>query len=162
VRGRAGRALTDPATLVATGFGLGFASVMPGTWASLAALPCAWLIRDRLGVLALAIATLAALLAGWWAAARTVKASRAADPGWIVIDEIAGQWLVLLATPLDWRWYAAAFVLFRGFDIWKPFPVSWADRNIPGGFGIMLDDVAAAIYALLVIAIGEGVLGVRP
>jgi phosphatidylglycerophosphatase A len=80
----------------------------------------------------------------------------------VVIDEIAAQLLVLAATPRDWRFYFAAFLLFRLFDIWKPFPVDWLDRHIKGGLGIMLDDVAAALYALALIAIGEGVLGVRP
>ncbi len=76
------------------------------------------------------------------------QASGILDPGFIVIDEIAAQLLVLAAAPLDWRFYLAAFLLFRLFDIWKPFPVSWLDRNVKGGFGIMLDDVAAALYAL--------------
>ncbi len=72
------------------------------------------------------------------------------------------QFLVLAAAPLDWRFYAAAFVLFRLFDIWKPFPINWLDRSVKGGFGIMLDDVAAALYALAVLTLAEGVLGVRP
>ena len=80
----------------------------------------------------------------------------------MVIDEIAAQLLILAAVPLDWRFYVAAFLLFRLFDIWKPFPVDWLDRSVKGGLGIMLDDVAAALYALVLIAIGEGVLGVRP
>lgn len=86
----------------------------------------------------------------------------ASDPGWVVIDEIAAQWLVLLAVPQRVWLYVAAFLAFRLFDIWKPFPVSWCDRNVKGGFGIMLDDVAAAIYALILIVIAEGVVGVRP
>jgi len=80
----------------------------------------------------------------------------------VVIDEVAGQWLVLLAAPLDWRFYLAAFVLFRLFDIWKPFPIDWLDRTVKGGLGIMLDDVMAALCALILLAIGDGVLGVRP
>jgi len=69
---------------------------------------------------------------------------------------------MLIAIPLDWRFYLAAFLSFRLFDIWKPFPTSWFDRNVKGGFGIMLDDVMAALYALAVLAIAEGALGVRP
>jgi phosphatidylglycerophosphatase A len=135
---------------------------MPGTWASLAALPCGWLIVSYFGIDGLLVAVAFAFEAGWWAAARIVKASGISDPGFVVIDEIAAQWLVLVAAPLDWRFYAVAFVLFRLFDIWKPFPIDWLDRRVKGGLGIMLDDAAVAIYALALILGGEGVLGVRP
>jgi phosphatidylglycerophosphatase A len=134
---------------------------MPGTWASLAALPCAWLIRSTGGTTALAVATVVAFLAGWWASARVTQVGGASDPGWVVIDEIAAEWLVMLAVPQRLWFYAAAFLAFRLFDIWKPFPVSWCDRNVKGGFGIMLDDVVAAIYAVLLIVILEWVVGVR-
>lgn len=133
----------------------------PGTWASLAALPCAWLIGAQAGRLGILVAGASAFALGWWAADRVSRASGVGDPGFVVIDEIAAQLLVLAAAPRDWRWYGAAFLLFRLFDIWKPFPVSWCDRNVKGGFGVMLDDVAAAIYVLALMAIGEGVLGVR-
>ena len=66
-----------------------------------------------------------------------------------MIDEVAGQWLVLVPAPLDPLAYAAAFVLFRIFDIWKPWPARWADRRVEGGLGIMLDDLLAAVYAVL-------------
>jgi len=101
-------------------------------------------------------------IAGCWASARIAKASGINDPNFIVIDEIAAQLLILAGAPLDWRWYAAALLLFRPLDIWKPFPIGWLDHNVKGGFGIMLDDVMAAIYALALMFIGEGVLGVRP
>jgi phosphatidylglycerophosphatase A len=78
-----------------------------------------------------------------------------------VIDEVAAQFLVLVAAPLDWRAYAVGFVLFRIFDIWKPPPIRQVERAVPGGLGIMLDDIVAAIYALILLAIGEGALGVR-
>ena len=157
-----GLPLSDPAVLIATGFGIGLLPGGPGTWASLAALPCAWLIRGAGGATALAIAAAAAFVIGWWASAQVAGTTSAADPGWVVIDEIAAQWLVLLSVPQRLWLYAAAFVAFRLFDIWKPFPVSWCDRNVKGGLGIMLDDIAAALYALIVIAVLEGVIGVRP
>ncbi len=135
---------------------------MPGTWASLAVLPCGWLIRSESGIAGLLIAAAIAFAAGCWAAACVAKTSGIFDPGFVVIDEIAAQLLVLTGTPPDWRYYIAALLLFRLFDIWKPFPISWLDRNVKGGFGIMLDDIAAALYALIPIAIGHGVLGVRP
>ena len=146
--------------LVATGFGIGLLPGAPGTWASLAALPCAWLIHFCGGTPALGVATLLAFLAGWWAAANATRSTPASDPGWIVIDEVAAQWLVLLAVPQRLWLYAAAFVAFRLFDIWKPFPISWCDRNIKGGFGVMLDDIVAAIYALALVVILEGLVGV--
>jgi len=102
--------------------------------------------------------------AGWWAAAVVAKTSEIKDPGAIVIDEVAAQLLVLIATPAEPLAWSMAFVLFRIFDIWKPWPVRWADRRVIGGFGIMLDDLLAAVYAFLVLsvllAIG-GVFGVR-
>jgi phosphatidylglycerophosphatase A len=75
---------------------------------------------------------------------------------------VAAQWLVLVAAPLDWPAYLAAFLLFRVFDIAKPWPARAIERRVAGGLGIMLDDVAAALYAILLLLIGEGVFGVRP
>ena len=151
-----------PAALIATGFGIGLLPAAPGTWASLAALPCGWLIAAFGGAAGLPIAAAIIFLLGCWAAARVARASGIDDPGFVVIDEIAAQLLPLAIVPRDWRWYAAAFLLFRLFDIWKPWPVNWLDRTVKGGLGIMLDDAAAALYALILIAIGEGALGVRP
>jgi phosphatidylglycerophosphatase A len=150
--------------LVATWFGAGLLPITPGTWGSLAALPFAWAIRSHLGSTGLAIATVIAFTIGWWAAATVAKASAIEDPGAVVIDEVAAQWLVLLPAPLDPLAYALAFLLFRFFDIWKPWPVRWADRHVKGGIGIMLDDLLAGVYAVAllsgVLAIG-GVPGVR-
>jgi phosphatidylglycerophosphatase A len=84
------------------------------------------------------------------------------DPGFIVVDEVAALWLVLAVAPLDWRAYAAAFVLFRVFDITKPWPAHAIERRVKGGLGIMLDDIVVALYAALLLLIGEGVFGVRP
>ena len=150
---RLGLPAWHPAVLIATGFGIGFLPFAPGTWASLAALPCAWAIRNAAGgrSWAVAAAALAAFLLGWWAASRVARASGRADPGAVVIDEIAAQWLVLCIVPLDLSGYTMAFLLFRLFDIAKPWPANWIDRHLKGGFGIMLDDVAAAAYALLLV-----------
>jgi len=159
-RHRLGLPLSHPAALIATGFGIGLLPAAPGTWASLAASPVGWGIEMWFGVPGLVIAAAGAFVAGWWAAGRVAETSGIFDPGFVVVDEIAGQWLALAAAPLDWRFYLAAILLFRLFDIWKPFPVSWLDRTIKGGFGIMLDDIAAAFYVLILIAIGRGVIGV--
>jgi phosphatidylglycerophosphatase A len=149
-----------PAVLVATWFGTGLLPITPGTWGSLAALPFAWAIRSHFGTAGLTVATVIAFTIGWWAAATVAKASAIEDPGAVVIDEVAAQWLVLLPAPLDPIAYALAFLLFRIFDIWKPWPVRWADRRVKGGLGIMLDDFLAAAYAitlLLVLLVGGAV-----
>jgi len=161
-RHRLGLPLSHPAALIATWFGAGLLPLAPGSWGSLAALPCAWAICALAGHAALAAAAVLAFAAGCWAAAEVAHASGHQDPGFIVIDEVAAQWLVLLAAPLDWRAYLAAFLLFRVFDIAKPWPARAIERRIAGGLGIMLDDIAAAFYAILLLLIGEGVFGVRP
>ena len=122
----------------------------PGTWGSLAALPVAWLLVSAGGVPALAAAAAAASLGGWWASATYLRTSGSGDdPGEVVIDEIAGQWIALLFAPHTLTAYALAFALFRLFDIWKPWPVGWADRSLPGGLGVMADDLLAGVYAAL-------------
>jgi len=151
-----------PAALIATGFGVGHLPWVPGSWGSLLALLCGWEIVAAGGWLALAAAAIIAFAVGVWACARVAAARGLHDPRFIVIDEIAAQWLVLLATSLDGRWYAAAFLLFRLFDILKPWPIRLIERRVAGGLGIMLDDVMAAIYALALLLIGAGVFGVRP
>jgi len=159
-----GLPLWHPAALVATWLGIGLLPLMPGTWGSLVALPCAWAIRAQWGVAGLAAAAGITFLAGCWAAAEVAKASPLKDPGAIVIDEVVGQWLALLPAPINPVCWALAFVFFRVFDIWKPWPVRWADRHVAGGFGIMLDDLLAAVYAVLaflaLLAIA-GAVGVR-
>ena len=146
--------------LVATGLGVGLLPKAPGTWASLGALPCGWLIERRFGMSGLIVAAVVVFGVGWWASARIARASGIGDPGFVVVDEIAAQLLALAIAPLDWRFYLLAFLLFRLFDIWKPFPIGWLDRTVKGGFGIMLDDIGAAIYVLLLTAIVRGVSGV--
>jgi phosphatidylglycerophosphatase A len=106
---------------------------MPGTWGSLAALPFAWTIRSYGGAAGLSTAAAMLFLVGWWAATRVAAASSRPDPGFIVIDEVAAQWLVLVAAPLDPRAYAAGFLLFRLFDITKPRPIEWIERRFGGG-----------------------------
>jgi len=159
---RLGLPLRHPAALVATAGGIGLLPLMPGTWASFAALPCAWAISALAGRGALAVAAILVFALGCWAAATVAGASGHKDPGFIVVDEVAAQWLVLVAAPLDWRAYLAALLLFRVLDITKPWPVRTIERRVAGGLGIMLDDFAAALYAILLLLIGEGVFGVRP
>lgn len=136
-----------PATLIATWFGTGLLPKLPGTWGSLAAVPVAWVIHRDFGPAALAAAAALAFLAGWWACERLRAAGAEGDPGVIVIDEVAGQWLALVVVPPDLLAYATGFALFRFFDIVKPWPVDWADEHIEGPLGIMVDDLLAGLYA---------------
>lgn len=159
---RLGLPLRHPAALIATAGGIGLLPLMPGTWGSLAALPCAWAITALAGRAGLAAAALLVFAIGISAAGVVARVSGSKDPGVIVVDEVAAQFLALVAAPLDWRAYLAAFLLFRIFDITKPWPVRAIERRITGGAGIMLDDVAAALYVILLLLIGEGVFGVRP
>jgi phosphatidylglycerophosphatase A len=147
--------LINTARVLATWFGVGLLPKAPGTWGSLAALPIGYVITTwgsskLLGILAILI-----FIIGIWASNVISNEIGIADPSEIVIDEVVGQWIVLLAIPPNIILYFFAFVLFRLFDIWKPWPVSWADREIKGGLGIMLDDVFAAIFASVILWLGQ-------
>ena len=139
--------LRHPAVLLATWFGAGYLPKAPGTWGSLAALPVGWVIHQYWGAMGLLAAALCVFGAGVWAADAYMAMTDQDDPGPVVVDEVAGQWLTLLAASPAWLDYGLAFLLFRAADIAKPWPVSWADRRIKGGLGVMLDDVLAAAYA---------------
>ncbi|MDJ0896279.1 MAG: phosphatidylglycerophosphatase A [Alphaproteobacteria bacterium] len=142
-----------PPVILATWFGVGLIPIAPGTFGSLAALPFAWLMLELGGLWLLLLATVAVFAAGCWAAGRYAAASANSDPGAVVVDEVAGQWLALALAAPDLGQFALAFVLFRLFDILKPWPVGWAERRFSGGFGIMIDDIAAALYALAAFAL---------
>ena len=143
--------MTGPARLIATCFGIGNLPRAPGTWGSLAALPIAWIVLQALGPVWLAVAAVLVFVLGWWASEIVVRDSPDKDPGSIVIDEVAGQMLTLAAAPLAPEYFAAGFVLFRIADIWKPWPVSWADRRVAGGLGVMVDDMLTGLYAAIVL-----------
>jgi len=145
--------------LFVTWFGAGWLPWAPGTWGSLAALPFAWAILYYGGPGLLAIAAFTLFVLGCRASEVALQESDVKDPGWIVIDEVVGQWLTLLAVPFGIVGFAQAFILFRLFDIWKPWPISWADRELDGGFGVMADDVIAAIYAAIVLLVEKYFLG---
>jgi phosphatidylglycerophosphatase A len=136
---------------LATWFGIGHLPKAPGTWGSLAALPFAWSFSLLGGPVLILAATIVVFAAGVWAAQRLERADGLKDPGHIVIDEVAGQWLTLAAFPADPVLYGIGFLLFRIMDVAKPWPVSWLDRHVAGGFGVMLDDIAAAAYAGIVL-----------
>lgn len=145
--------LSHPAHFIALGFGAGLSPWAPGTAGTLLAWALYPLIRTPLSEFVF-LALLASLfIAGVLAAERTGQALGVPDHGGIVWDEMVATWLVLLFTPPNLAWQMAAVALFRFFDIVKPPPVRWADRALKGGFGVMVDDLVAAGYTLLALAV---------
>src|SRR5579875_891915 len=144
------------AVWVATWFGCGFFPWGPGTVGSLAAVLIAVLLHAYFGAgrILLLILVLVLLAPAIWASTRTARILGREDPGMVVVDEVLGQWVTLLgATALVWKSFVAAFLLFRLFDIWKPWPVRAFER-LPEGVGIVADDLAAGIYGALILYIG--------
>ncbi len=162
------------ALAIATSLGLGYLPKAPGTWGSLAGI---LIYASTLFYLPLATAsgapaslgarvawasmtalplTLALAAGGVWSADRVAKFSGRKDPQFVVIDEVSGQHLTyaLALAPLNWKYLLLGFILFRGFDIWKPFPARQAE-SLPGGLGIMADDWIAGAYAALVLLIAR-------
>ena len=138
---------------IATWFGCGRSPWAPGTVGSAAALAIAAALHAYLGFVSYDFLLLAAALAGpaVWAADVAAKTSGIKDPGFVVVDEVLGQWIALgAARPWNWLSCLGAFALFRLFDIWKPPPVRQLE-SLPGGLGINADDVMAGIYAALVL-----------
>ncbi len=141
--------VSRPAHFLALGLGAGLAPKAPGTVGTLVALPIYGLLTLSGSALLYWLAVAAALGIGVWACGATSRALGVPDHGGIVWDEIAAFLLVLPFAPQDVPGFLLAFALFRLFDIWKPFPIRWLDAQVHGGLGIMLDDVAAAAYAVL-------------
>jgi phosphatidylglycerophosphatase A len=141
------------ATRVATFFGVGRIKPGPGTWGSLATVILWGLASVRIPTGSRAWATIVAAavvtLIGIPAATLVSRACGAKDPQFIVVDEVAGQLVALVAVPLAWKTFLAGFILFRIFDIWKPFPIRRLER-LPEGTGIVVDDLGAGIYALVI------------
>jgi phosphatidylglycerophosphatase A len=141
------------ATLAATFFGVGRLKPGPGTWGSLATVLLWALASSQLAAAQRTWATIfaasAVTLIGIPAATRVARATGSKDPQFIVIDEVAGQLVALTAVPLAWKTFLAGFILFRAFDIWKPFPIRRLER-LPEGTGIVVDDLGAGFYALAI------------
>ena len=145
------RLMKHPLGWIASGFGAGFSPRAPGTVGSIAALLPWWFLMQDLSPLAYLAVVAAGFALGTWAAHWVIRETRIEDPGLVVWDEFIGVWIALFAAPAGWPWMLAGLVLFRIFDIAKPWPVSWADRKLHGGFGAMLDDALAGLYALLLL-----------
>lgn len=138
---------------IATGAGSGYLPKAPGTWGTLVGLLLWWPLAG-LSLAAYLAAVAVLFIVGVASAGAAEKILDRGDPGVVVIDEIVGVLIALAAVPLHPVAALAGFALFRLFDIAKPFPVGWVDRHLHGGLGIMLDDVAAGLYALLVLHLG--------
>ena len=148
--------------LIATWFYSGYLKPAPGTWGSLAALPFAYVLHLLGGPWLLLLATLAIFALGYWATGRETAGKADHDPSEIVVDEVVGQWLALWPVSYGavfagadvlrlWPGILAAFLFFRLFDIWKPGPARAAERNLPGGLGVMMDDVVAGLFSAVVV-----------
>ncbi len=140
----------NPVHVLAFGFGAGAMPFAPGTFGTLIAIPF-YLIMRRLPLLWYAALVIALFAVGIWLCGVTARQLRTHDHPGIVWDEIVGYLITMFMAPPGWVWIAIGFLLFRLFDIWKPFPIRWMDAQVKGGFGIMLDDLAAAILAALVL-----------
>jgi phosphatidylglycerophosphatase A len=148
------------AVTLATWFGCGYFPWGPGTAGSLAAVLIAAALHSWFGVgrSGLAVLVLVFVLPGIWASTRTARILNTEDPGLVVVDEVLGQWLTLLgASTLNWKTFLAGFLLFRLFDIWKPWPIRRLE-NLPEGTGIVVDDLGAGVYGAIVLTI-SGSLG---
>lgn len=150
--------------LITSFFGIGHLRPAPGTWGSLAALPVAWALHVLGGPGLLGLGLIVVIASGWWATHLEIMGKTEKDPSWIVIDEVAGQWVAFLpvsigaahvGAPLTalWPGWIVAFAAFRLFDIWKPGPIGWADRR-GGAFGVMADDLLAGLAAAVCVVLG--------
>jgi phosphatidylglycerophosphatase A len=147
--------LTNPVHLLAVGLGSGLSPIMPGTMGSLLAIPIWWFCFQQLALGPYIVMLIVATILGVYFCQRTAVDMGVHDHGSIVWDEFVGMWITLMVIPLhNWQWIVLAFVLFRLFDMWKPWPIRYFDKHVHGGFGIMIDDViAGAISALCIILV---------
>jgi phosphatidylglycerophosphatase A len=138
----------NPIHFLAFGFGSGAAPFAPGTFGTLAAVPL-YLLFAQLPMGWYLLLLIATFGIGIYLCERTANDLGVHDHGGIVWDEFVGYWITMVAAPPEWWWLVVGFVLFRFFDILKPFPISWLDKHIHGGLGIMLDDAVAGTFAWL-------------
>lgn len=146
----------NPAHFVAFGFGAGLSPRAPGTAGSIVGL-LVWFFLSWLSPFAYGVTVVVLFFFGVWITAITERDIGVHDHPGIVWDEIVGVLVTLAFVPLDGWWLTAGFVLFRIFDIWKPFPIRWLNNRVPGGWGIMLDDLAAGVAAALCL---QGLIGI--
>lgn len=153
----------NPIHLIAAGFGSGLAPRAPGTFGTLAALIPWWPLHFLPSIGYWVVIALGTAL-GIYVCGKTARDLRTHDHGSIVWDEFIGLWIALAWLPTSTVWFTSAlwigagFLLFRLFDIWKPWPIRWCDKHVHGGFGIMLDDIAAGVAALALLQLARCVL----
>ncbi|OLQ75937.1 phosphatidylglycerophosphatase A [Photobacterium proteolyticum] len=141
--------LTNPWHLLATGFGSGLSPVIPGTMGTVAAIPF-YLLMVKLPFVAYLVITVVAALVGIIICQKTSDDMGVHDHGSIVWDEFVGFWITMAVAPVaSWEWILTGFVLFRFFDMVKPWPISWLDKHVHGGLGIMVDDILAGFMAMI-------------
>ena len=150
-------AFGSPAGLLAFGFGAGLSPFAPGTMGPLVAIPFVFGLKN-LGPAVYWLVLLALFLLGVAICGMVSRRLGVHDHGGIVWDEMVGYWIAVAFVPLQWGWLLAAFLLFRLFDIFKPWPIRQLDQKVSGGFGIMLDDVVAALFTVAVLALARLVL----
>ena len=141
------RELKDPVVFVALGLGSGLSPKAPGTAGTLATVPLVYFLQQQT-LLVYVVVTLFVLATGSWVCGYAAKKLQVHDHSGIVYDEVAGFLITMFMMPTGWQWMLAGFVLFRFFDAVKPWPISWFDKNVHGGFGIMFDDVVAGAVSL--------------
>ncbi len=146
--------LKDPVVFVAVGLGSGLFPKAPGTAGTLLAVPLVYLLQQQ-SLFVYALVTLFVLATGSWVCGYAAKKLQVHDHPGIVYDEVAGYLITMIIAPPGWYWMLAGFLLFRFFDAVKPWPISWFDKNIHGGFGIMLDDVIAGVISLFCLLLLE-------
>ena len=146
------RAFRSVAYVLGTWFGCGRAPYAPGTAGTLGAIPV-YLVLRPMGSWAVAAGALVLTVVGIWAASIIAEDSAMKDPQFVVIDEVAGVLVTLVAAPATWAGLAVGVVLFRVFDMTKPWPARLAERRLPGGWGIVLDDIAAGAWGALVLVL---------
>lgn len=140
--------LSNPIHFLALGFGSGLAAKAPGTFGTIAAIPL-YLLMSKLSLPIYLVLTLLSVLAGIYICDKTARDMQVHDHGAIVWDEVAGLLITLIAAPVGWVWLLIGFGFFRFFDILKPWPIRWLDAKVAGGFGIMIDDVLAGVFAFI-------------
>ena len=142
------KVLSSPVRFLAFGFGSGLAPFAPGTFGTLAAIPL-YLLMQPLSLPSYLLVTAIVCVVGVWICGKSSELLGVHDHSGIVWDEFAGYFVTMIAAPTGWLWIVVGFVLFRLFDIWKPWPISVLDKKVHGGLGIMVDDILAGIFALI-------------
>lgn len=142
--------LRNPWHCLATGFGTGIATIAPGTFGTLVGIPL-FLLLQPLPLWAYCLVTIMLFCAGIWICEQAARDLGVHDHPGIVWDEVVGYLVTMIGVPADWLWILTGFILFRIFDILKPWPIKLIDQRVTGGLGIMLDDLIAGMFSLMII-----------